>query len=105
RGTSGERAGERGSRDKSASSPQSSPPSNGGEGASAPMVEEKAYLHIGPKSGTVSKQAVTEAIKACRDKRDGDWLLILGFAFESGITELSRSFGHFPRTLVRMHDA
>src|SRR5438876_4179253 len=66
--------------------------------------EKKAYLHIGPKFGTVSKQAVTEAIKACRDKRDGDWLLILGFAFESGITELSRNFGHFQVSIVRMHD-
>ncbi len=47
---------------------------------------------------------MTEAIKACRDKRDGDWLLILGFAFESGITELSRSFGHFQVSIVRMHD-
>ena len=68
------------------------------------IVEKKAYLHIGPKFGTVSKQAVTEAIKACRDKRDGDWLLILGFAFESGITELSRSFGNFQVSIVRMHD-
>ena len=68
------------------------------------MIEKKAYLHIGPKFGTVSKQAVTEAIKACRDKRDGDWLLILGFAFESGITELSRSFGSFQVSIVRMHD-
>lgn len=66
--------------------------------------EKKAYLHIGPKFGTVSKQAVTEAIKACRDKRDADWLLILGFAFESGITELSRSFGSFQVSIVRMHD-
>ena len=71
---------------------------------SAATVEKKAYLHIGPKFGTVSKQAVTEAIKACRDKRDGDWLLILGFAFESGITELSRSFGNFQVSIVRMHD-
>ncbi len=66
--------------------------------------EKKAYLHIGPKFGTVSKQAVSEAIKACRDKRDGDWLLILGFAFESGITELSRNFGNFQVSIVRMHD-
>ena len=66
--------------------------------------EKKAYLHIGPKFGTVSKQAVTGAIKACRDKRDADWLLILGFAFESGITELSRNFGHFQVSIVRMHD-
>ena len=86
------------------------PTSNQGAGRSQgstesrPTVEKKAYLHIGPKFGTVSKQAVTEAIKACRDKRDGDWLLILGFAFESGITELSRNFGNFQVSIVRMHD-
>src|SRR5438874_2426826 len=33
---------------------------------------KKAYLHIGPKFGTVRKQAVTEAIKACRDKHEFD---------------------------------
>jgi adenine-specific DNA-methyltransferase len=66
--------------------------------------EKKAYLHIGPKFGTVSKQAVTEAIKACRDRRDGDWLLILGFAFESGLLETTKSFGSFQVSLVRMHD-
>jgi len=66
--------------------------------------EKKAYLHIGPKFGTVSKQAVNEAIKACRDRHDADWLLILGFAFESGLTELSRSFGSFQVSIVRMHD-
>jgi adenine-specific DNA-methyltransferase len=67
--------------------------------------EKKAYLHIGPKFGTVSKQAVTEAIKACRDKRDGDWLLIMGFAFESGLTDVTtRDFGHFKVSIVRMHD-
>ncbi|HTV41354.1 MAG TPA: site-specific DNA-methyltransferase [Candidatus Sulfotelmatobacter sp.] len=66
--------------------------------------EKKAYLHIGPKFGTVSKQAVTEAIKACRDRRDGDWLLILGFSFESGLHEVTRSFGNFQVSLVRMHD-
>jgi adenine-specific DNA-methyltransferase len=67
--------------------------------------EKKAYLHIGPKFGTVSKQAVTEAIKACRDKRDADWLLILGFAFESGLSDVTtRDFGHFKASIVRMHD-
>lgn len=67
--------------------------------------EKKAYLHIGPKFGTVSKQAVTEAIKACRDKRDADWLLILGFAFESGLSDVTtRDFGHFKVSIVRMHD-
>jgi adenine-specific DNA-methyltransferase len=67
--------------------------------------EKKAYLHIGPKFGTVSKQAVTEAIKACRDRRDADWLLILGFAFESGLSDVTtRDFGHFKVSIVRMHD-
>ncbi len=67
--------------------------------------EKKAYLHIGPKFGTVSKQAVTEAIKAVRDRRDGDWLLIMGFAFESGLVDVTtRDFGHFKVSLVRMHD-
>ena len=80
------------------------PPSASAESASQTTVEKKAYLYIGPKFGTVSKQAVGEAIKACRDRRDGDWLLILGFAFESGITELSRHFGSFQVSIVRMHD-
>jgi len=71
----------------------------------AAASEKKAYLYIGPKFGTVSKQAVTEAIKACRDRRDGDWLLILGFAFESGLAEVTtRDFGHFRVSIVRMHD-
>ena len=92
----------------SSSGRESAQTSSGGDQSrltsAATMIENKAYLHIGPKFGTVSKQAVTEAIKACRDKRDGDWLLILGFAFESGITELSRSFGNFQVSIVRMHD-
>lgn len=67
--------------------------------------EKKAYLYIGPKFGTVSKQAVNEAIKACRDKRDGDWLLILGFSFESGLQDITtRDFGSFRASIVRMHD-
>ena len=35
----------------------------------ATSSERKAYLHIDPKFATVSKQAVNEAIKACRDRR------------------------------------
>jgi adenine-specific DNA-methyltransferase len=77
---------------------------NGPGSVSPATVERKAYLHIGPKFGTVSKQAVTEAIKACRDRRDGDWLLILGFAFESGLHETTKNFGSFQVSLVRMHD-
>jgi adenine-specific DNA-methyltransferase len=86
-----------------AASPESAPrPSTLDPSACA---ERKAYLHIGPKFGTVSKQAVTDAIKACRDRRDGDWLLILGFAFESGLSDVTtRDFGSFQVSLVRMHD-
>jgi adenine-specific DNA-methyltransferase len=67
--------------------------------------EKKAYLHIGPKFGPVSKQAVNEAIKACRGRHDADWLLILGFAFESGLSEVTTAnFGSFKVSIVRMHD-
>ena len=51
--------------------------------------ERKAYLHIGPKFGTVSKQAVNNATKACRRRGDADWLIILGFSFESDIESKS----------------
>ena len=68
-------------------------------------IEKKAYLHIGPKFGPVSKQAVNEAIKACRGRHDADWLLILGFAFESGLSEVTTAnFGSFKVSIVRMHD-
>jgi very-short-patch-repair endonuclease/DNA modification methylase len=69
--------------------------------------ERKAYIHIGPKFGTVSKAAVNEAIKECRDKGDADWLLILGFSFESDITNKTvetAKFGAFEVSKIRMHD-
>jgi len=68
--------------------------------------EKKAYIHIGPKFGTVSKLAVNEAVKACRTRGDADWLIILGFSFESAITNenVTTSVGSFEVTKVRMHD-
>jgi adenine-specific DNA-methyltransferase len=68
--------------------------------------DRKAYLHVGPKYGTVSKQAVNEAIKECREKGDADWLIILGFAFESDIANQTATtkLGSFEVTKVRMHD-
>ncbi len=76
--------------------------------------ERKAYIHIGPKFGTVSKAAVNEAIKECRTRGDADWLLILGFSFESDVasqkitsnpsTPLRASFGSFEVSKIRMHD-
>ncbi len=68
--------------------------------------EAKAYLHIGPKFGTVSKQAVNNATKACRRRGDADWLIVLGFSFESDIESKSvtTSQGQFQVTKVRMHD-
>ena len=68
--------------------------------------EKKAYFHIGPQFGTVSKQAVNEAIKACRARGDADWLIILGFSFESGIVteSVTTSLGAFEVTKARMHD-
>jgi adenine-specific DNA-methyltransferase len=68
--------------------------------------EKKAYFHIGPKFGTVSRQAVNEAIKECRQRGDADWLVILGFSFDTDITtqEVTRSVGSFMVTKTRMHD-
>ncbi|MDO8445798.1 MAG: site-specific DNA-methyltransferase [Deltaproteobacteria bacterium] len=68
--------------------------------------EKKAYLHIGPKFGTVSRQSVNEAVKECRNRGDADWLIILGFSFESNISNenVTTSMGSFEVTKVRMHD-
>lgn len=68
--------------------------------------ERKAYFHIGPKFGTVAKSAVNEAVKSCRQRGDADWLIILGFSFESDITNqnVTMSIGSFEVTKVRMHD-
>ncbi|MBX2927262.1 MAG: site-specific DNA-methyltransferase [Saprospiraceae bacterium] len=68
--------------------------------------EEKAYFHIGPKFGTVSKKLVSDAIKECRQKGDANWLIILGFSFESDIEGGSHttSMGNFEVTKVRIHD-
>jgi adenine-specific DNA-methyltransferase len=68
--------------------------------------EKKAYFHIGPKFGTVSKKFVNEAIKECRQKGDANWLIILGFSFESDIEggTQTTSMGNFEVTKVRIHD-
>ena len=68
--------------------------------------EQKAYFHIGPKFGTVSKAAVNEAVKECRQRGDASWLIILGFSFESDIegSTQSMSMGKFEVTKCRIHD-
>jgi len=68
--------------------------------------ESKAYFHIGPKFGTVSKNSVNEAVKECRNRGDADWLVILGFSFESDISGSSQttSVGTFEVTKARIHD-
>ncbi|HRF81998.1 MAG TPA: hypothetical protein PL070_18130, partial [Flavobacteriales bacterium] len=68
--------------------------------------EKHAYIHIGPKFGTVSKKAVGDAVKACRKHPDADWLVILGFSFENEVVNetITTSFGSFKVTKVRMHD-
>jgi hypothetical protein len=68
--------------------------------------EKKAYFHIGPKFGTISRAAVNEAIKECRTRGDANWLVILGFSFESDIqgSEQTMSLGSFTVTKARIHD-
>jgi adenine-specific DNA-methyltransferase len=73
---------------------------------SAVGAEKKAYFHIGPQFGTVSKKAVNDAVKACRQRADADWLVILGFSFESDVDNrnVTLKVGSFEVTKVRMHD-
>ena len=68
--------------------------------------EKKAYFHIGPKFGTVSKTAVNEAIKECRTRGDAGWLIVMGFSFESDIegSAQTTSMGKFEVTKCRIHD-
>lgn len=68
--------------------------------------EQKAYFHLGPKFGTVSKKLVNDAIKECRSRGDANWLVILGFSFESDIEGgvQTMSMGTFQVDRVRIHD-
>lgn len=68
--------------------------------------EAKAYFHIGPKFGTVSKKSVSEAVKECQGRGDASWLIVLGFSFESDIQGSSQtmSVGNFEVTKARIHD-
>ena len=69
--------------------------------------ERLAYFYIGPKFGTVSKRAVSEAIKEFRGialNEGASWLCILGFSFEDNINEMDYKFGSFVVSKVRMHD-
>jgi adenine-specific DNA-methyltransferase len=69
-------------------------------------AERKAYFHIGPQFGTVSKKAVNDAVLACRRRADADWLVLLGFGFESDVDNrnVTLKVGSFEVTKVRMHD-
>jgi adenine-specific DNA-methyltransferase len=67
--------------------------------------EKKAYFHIGPQFGTVTKQAANAAVKECRRQSDANWLIILGFSFESNLNEtVDTSLDHFDVTFVRMNE-
>ena len=69
--------------------------------------ERLAYFHIGPKFGSVSKRAVTEALKEFRpvaQNEGASWLVILGFSFEDNINEKDYNLGTFIVSKVRMHD-
>lgn len=69
--------------------------------------ERLAYFHIGPKFGTVSKRAVSEAIKEFRGiamNEGASWLCVLGFSFEDNINEKDYNLGSYVVSKVRMHD-
>ena len=69
--------------------------------------ERLAYFQIGPKFGTVSKWAVSEAIREFRGialNEGASWLCILGFSFEDNINEKDYNLGAYTVSKVRMHD-
>lgn len=69
--------------------------------------ERLAYLHIGPKFGTVSKRSVNMALQEFQSKnrREGaSWLVILGFSFEDGINASDYDMSTFQVSKVRMAD-
>lgn len=69
--------------------------------------ERLVYFHIGPKFGTVSRLAVSEAVRAFRSKaiKEGaSWLVLLGFSFEDSINDADYNMGHYTVSKVRMHD-
>ena len=66
-----------------------------------------AYFHIGPKFGTVSKQAVALAVREMRNKslhEGASWLVLLGFSFEDNINDADYNLGNYTVSKVRMHD-
>ena len=72
-------------------------------------AERLAYFHIGPKFGTVSKQAVLRAKQEMMAKasQGASWLVILGFSFEDNVSfdkVDTQRFGVFNVSKVRMHD-
>ncbi|MEE1223595.1 MAG: site-specific DNA-methyltransferase [Bacteroidaceae bacterium] len=69
--------------------------------------ERLVFFHIGPKFGTVSKLAVSEAVKAFRSKARNEgasWLVLLGFSFEDSINDKDYNMGTYTVSKVRMHD-
>jgi adenine-specific DNA-methyltransferase len=68
--------------------------------------EQKAYIHFGPQFAPITRAAVNDAVKACRKHGDAQWLLILGFAFESDVENSvqNQRAGSFRVDKVRMHD-
>jgi adenine-specific DNA-methyltransferase len=69
-------------------------------------IERLVYFHIGPKFGTVSRQAVNQTVKEMRQRLNegATWLVLLGFSFEDNINDEDYNFGNFTVSKVRMHD-
>lgn len=66
--------------------------------------ERLVYFHIGPKFGSVSKQAVSLAVREMRNKSACEGASWLGFSFEDNINDKDYNFGNFTVSKVRMHD-
>jgi len=68
--------------------------------------EKTAYCYVGDRFGTVSNAEAEQVFHVARRKKDCDWILLLGFAFESTVENYTfpTSTKKIELTKVRMHD-
>lgn len=68
--------------------------------------EKKAYFLLGPRFGTVSAEQVSAAIREANAQPDCQWLVLLGFAFDSSIENRPQTsfHGRYQVTRVRLGD-
>jgi adenine-specific DNA-methyltransferase len=67
--------------------------------------EKTAYCYVGDRFSTVGNAEAAQVVNAARSRKDCDWLLLLGFAFESTVENdvFRTSTKEIEMTKVQMH--